>query len=67
MLTVLTHIFVLEVLEKLKFTICSLRQNWGAEGFHNLLYGDILSRKQILGRAAQTSQCPPNTRLRVKG
>jgi hypothetical protein len=38
-----TDIFVFQVLKKFEFTICSLGQNWGAEGFHNLLYGHILS------------------------
>jgi hypothetical protein len=42
---------VLQVLKKLEFTICSLGQDWGAEGFHNLLYGHILSSEQVFSRA----------------
>lgn len=36
------HIFVLEMLEELQFSVCSFGENWGAEGLHDLLDGNIL-------------------------
>lgn len=45
------HIFVLEVLEQLEFTVCALCEHRCAERLHDLLDCDILVGKLIPGRA----------------
>lgn len=45
------YVFVLEMLEQLQFTVCSLRQHGRAEGLHNLLDSDILVGELIPCRA----------------
>jgi hypothetical protein len=46
-----TDILVLQVLEELQLTICSFRQHWGREWFHDLLDRDALAGKLVFGRA----------------
>jgi hypothetical protein len=46
-----TYIFMLEMLQELQFSVCSLGQDRSAEGLHYLFNGNILTRKQIFGRA----------------
>lgn len=46
-----TYILMLYVLEELELTICSLAQNWGTEGLHNLLDGNRRPSELILRRA----------------
>jgi hypothetical protein len=48
---------VLEVLQELQFSVGSFGKDWGTEGLHDLLDGDILVRELVSGGAArQTSQ-----------
>ena len=44
------------VLEQLQFSIGALRQDWGAERFHDLLDGNILLGKLIFGRAVEITR-----------
>jgi hypothetical protein len=48
-----THILMLQMLQELQFSVCSLGQNRGAERLHNLLYSDILVGELIFGGAIQ--------------
>jgi len=48
-----TYILMLQMLQKLQFSVCSLGQNRRAERLHNLLYSDILAGELIFGRAVQ--------------
>ena len=60
-----TYIFMLKVLQQLQFSVCPLRQDWSAEGLHNLLHCNILSGKLIFCRAARPyQQSPFNSRRR---
>jgi hypothetical protein len=43
------NILVLQVLEKLQFSVCALRQDGGAEGLHDLLDGHGLVGELVLG------------------
>jgi hypothetical protein len=51
------HILMSEMLEKLQFAVCALRQHRSAEGLHDLLDGHGLAGELILGRAAKSSVC----------
>jgi hypothetical protein len=46
------HILVSEMLEKLQFAVCALREDWSAEGLHDLLDSHGLASELVLGRAA---------------
>jgi len=48
-----TDILVLQVLQELQFAICSLGEDWRAEGLHDLLDGDILAGQLVSGRAVE--------------
>lgn len=54
----ITHIFVLQVLEQLQLTVCPLREHRCAKRLHDLLDGDILTGKLILGRAICSMSMP---------
>lgn len=43
------HVLMLEVLEQLELTICTLGKHGGAEGLHDLLDRDILVGELISG------------------
>lgn len=58
------NILVLYVLEELELTVCSLAQNWGTKGLHNLFDGNRRSSKLILGRADK-AKCPHSDRLQI--
>jgi hypothetical protein len=45
------------MLEQLQLAVCALRQDRSAEGLHNLLDGDGLASKLVLGRAVRRSVC----------
>ena len=47
----LSYIFMLEMLQKLQLSVCSLGQDWRAEGLHDLLDRHRLSGELILRRA----------------
>jgi hypothetical protein len=44
---------VLEVLQKLQFSVGSFGEDWGAEGLHDLLDGNVLVRQLVAGGAAR--------------
>jgi len=46
-----THILMLQMLQQLQFSVCSLGQDGCAERLHDLLDCDILSRETIFSRA----------------
>lgn len=48
-----THILVPEMLEELQFSVRALRQDWGAEGLHDLLDGNGLAGELVLCRTDQ--------------
>jgi len=43
-----THVLVLDVFQKLQFTIGPLRQHGRTEGFHDLLHCDCDTRELVL-------------------
>lgn len=45
-----TYILMLQMLQQLQFSVCSLGEYRCAEGLHDLLDRNILSRELILGR-----------------
>jgi hypothetical protein len=47
----LSYVFMLEMLQQLQLSVCSLGQDWRAEGLHDLLYRHRLSSELILRRA----------------
>ena len=60
-----THILMLEVLEQLQFSICSLRKYGSAERLHDFLHGHGLSSELVFCRTASlvSSQASPSCRL----
>ena len=62
-----TYILMLQVLQKLQFSVCSLRQDGGTERLHDLLNRNILASQLILGGAAQTHQYSPTTPIARRG
>jgi hypothetical protein len=54
------------MLEQLQFSVGTLREDGGAEGLHDLLYGHGLAGKLVFGRAAKRSACRlPQRRVRL--
>jgi hypothetical protein len=45
---------MLEMLEELELSVCTLGQNWSAERLHDLLDGNILVGELIAGGAAES-------------
>lgn len=45
------YVLMLQMLEQLQLSVCSLRQDWCAERLHYLLHSNRLSCELILGRA----------------
>jgi len=50
-----TYILMSEVLQQLQLPVCPLRQNWSAEGLHDLFDRDRLAGELILCGAAWES------------
>lgn len=49
------HILVPQMLEELQFSVCSLGEDGGAEGLHDLLDGYGLAGELVLGRTTRKS------------
>ena len=51
---------MLQVLQKFQFSVCSLGQNRGAKGLHDLLNRNILASQVVLCGALQSCQYRPS-------
>jgi hypothetical protein len=58
-----THVLVLNVLQELELAICPLGEDWGAEGFHNLLDSHGRACELVLGRATPYMSAMAPSRL----
>ena len=57
-LSAAAYVLMLEVLQQLQLSVCSLRQDRRAEGFHDLLHRNRLSGELVLRRAVRTLSEP---------